>query len=173
MNKSHIIKDIEKLLILKKWISENGKIKYINLLYRATEDGDSYKYFINKCGNKGATVSLIKTKKNRIFGGFSNAEWTEKLGFKYDKTAFLFSLNSMEKFKILKPEKSIHCVNNYLLMYGNSDQGDGIYINNDCFKNFGYENHFTKVYDVPSDYYLTGENIFEIEEIEFYQIKFE
>ena len=63
MNKSNIIKDIEKLLILKKWISENGKIKNINLLYRASEDGDSSTSFFNKCCNKGATVSLIKTKK--------------------------------------------------------------------------------------------------------------
>jgi len=176
MNKSYIIKDIEKKRILKKWISENGKIKNINLLYRATEDGDSSKSFFNKCGNKGATISLIKTKKNRIFGGFTNAEWTDKKGSikLYDKTAFLFSLDTMEKFKILKPELSIGCIpNECLLIYGNNCDGAGLYIYDNCFKNGGNENHETKVYDMPSDYYLTGENKFEIEEIEVYQIIFE
>ena len=80
----------------------------------------------------------------------------------------------MEKFKILKPELSIACYpySNHLV-YGNNQDGTGIYISDNCFKYGGEENHETKVYDMPSDYYLTGENKFEIEEIEVYQIIFE
>ena len=73
LNESYIIKNKEQKIALKNWISENGKIKNINLLYRATRDGDSCESFYNKCGEKGITISLIKTKKNRIFGGFSTA----------------------------------------------------------------------------------------------------
>ena len=62
LDKSYIIKDIEKKIKLIEWISENKKIKSINLLYRATRDGDSSKSFFEKCGNKGPTISLIKQK---------------------------------------------------------------------------------------------------------------
>ena len=80
----------------------------------------------------------------------------------------------MKKFKILKPELSIGCCPNAaLLAYGNNGDGFGIYMYNNCFKSGGIENHKTKVYDVPSNNYLTGENQFEIEEIEVYQIVFE
>ena len=63
LNESYIVKNKEKKIALKNWISENGKIKNINLLYRATRDGDSCESFYNKCGEKGITISLIKTKK--------------------------------------------------------------------------------------------------------------
>ena len=80
----------------------------------------------------------------------------------------------MEKFKILKPELSIECYpNDALLVYGNNDDCYGIYMLNNCFKYCGVENHKTRVYDMPSDNYLTGEKKFKIEEIEVYQIIFE
>ena len=80
----------------------------------------------------------------------------------------------MEKFKILKPELSIGCYpNSNHLVYGNNYDGAGLYINNNCFKKGGEENHRTRVYDMPSNNFLTGEKQFEIEEIEVYQIIFE
>ena len=104
LNKSHIITKKEEKEQLKKWISLNGNINNINLLYRATEDGDSCNSFFKKCGEKGPTLSLIKTNKNRRFGGFSKAEWTDKKGNVrlFDKNAFLFSLDDMKKYNILK-----------------------------------------------------------------------
>ncbi len=176
LNKSSIVKNKEKKIKLKKWISENGKIKNINLLYRATTDGDTCKSFYNKCGEKGITISLIKTKKNRIFGGFSTAQWTNKNGFikLYDKTAFLFSLDNMEKYNILKPEEAIACQpDGFCLIYGNNGSSNGIYLNENFLKEKNIENHNPKVYNVPSDFCLTGENKFEVEEVEVYQILFE
>ena len=176
LDKSYIIKDKEKKISLKNWISENGKIKNINLLYRATEDGDSCQSFFNKCGKKGATVSLIKTKKNRIFGGFTNAEWTDKEGNtkKYDNKAFLFSLDNMQKYKILKPELAIACYpSSGCQVYGNNGDGAGVYLYPNFLKRKdNTENHKTRVYNVPSDYCLTGENYFEVEEVEVYQVIF-
>ena len=176
LDKSYIIKDKEKKISLKNWITENGKIKNINLLYRATLDGDSCKSFFNKCGKKGATVSLIKTKKNRIFGGFTNAEWSDKEGVKrlYDNKAFLFSLDNMQKYKILKPEVAIGCYpNENCLVYGNNADSAGVYLSRNFLnRKDSTENHKTRVYNVPSDYCLTGENNFEVEEVEVYQVIF-
>jgi len=176
LNKSSIVNNKEKLLRLKEWISENGKIKEINLLYRATNDGDNCKNFFEKCGNKGPTVSIIKTKNNRIFGGFSTAEWNDKKGAirLYDKSAFLFSIDNMQKYEILKPEFAIECYPlENCLVYGNNGDGAGLYLENNFLQSTNsYENHKTRVYNVPSDYCLTGQNKFEIEEVEVYQVKF-
>jgi len=176
LNKSSIVNNKEKLLRLKEWISENGKIKEINLLYRATNDGDNCKKFFEKCGNKGPTVSIIKTKNNRICGGFSTVEWNDKKGVLrlYDKSAFLFSIDNMQKYEILKPEVAIGCYpNEYCLVYGNNGDAAGLFLQNNFLHSTGnYENHETRVYNVPSDYCLTGQNNFNIEEVEVYQVKF-
>ncbi len=176
LNESYIIKNKEKKIALKNWISENGKIKNINLLYRATRDGDSCESFYNKCGEKGITISLIKTKKNRIFGGFSTAQWTNKNGEikLYDKTAFLFSLDDMKKYNILKPELAIKCFpEEACLVYGNNYDGYGIILYDNFLKINNKENHKSRVYNVPSDFCLSGENYFEVEEVEVYQVIYE
>ena len=42
-----------------------------NLVYRASEDGDKAVDFHNKCDRIGPNVTIIKTKKGYIFGGFT------------------------------------------------------------------------------------------------------
>ena len=171
-DKSSIIKNIKEKKELMNWISSKGDIKEINLLYRASEDGDDLDSFYNKCGNKGPTISLIKTKKGRKFGGFSSVDWVKNDG-KYinyrDNTAFLFSLDNMKKYDILKPEYSITCYSHsYILAYGNNADYHGIYLKN--LK--GFEDHSNKVYNVSSDFCLSGEKNFDAEEIEVFQIIF-
>ena len=174
-NTSYIINNKKEKEQLKEWISNIGDIKTINLLYRATQDGDSWKDFISKCGEKGPTISLIKTKKGRRFGGFSKAEWTDKLGIVrlYDNNAFLFSLDNMKKYKILKPELAIGCYpNEDCLVYGNNGDAQGLCLYNKFLSYGGYENHSSKVYDATSDYCLSNKNRFYISEVEVYQIIF-
>ena len=79
----------------------------------------------------------------------------------------------MQKYNILKPELAIGCYSTNCLVYGNNYDGCGIYLNNNFFSNSGYENHKTRVYNVPSDFCLTDENYFEVEEVEVYQIIYE
>ena len=176
LNKSSIVFNKEKLLRLKEWISENGEIKEINLLYRATSDGDKCEKFYEKCGNKGPTVSIIKTKNNRIFGGFSTAEWSDQKGNirLCDKSAFLFSIDNMQKYDILKPEVAIGCYpKEFCLVYGNNGDGNGLGLINKFLHSSGsFENNKTRVYDVPSDNCLTGQTYFNAAEVEVYQVKF-
>ena len=171
LNKSHILKDDKEKNLLYSWISSKGAIKKIKLLYRASENS-SNKSFFHKCSNKGTTVSIIKTKKGRRFGGFTKANWTDKKGVIYlrDEDAFLFSLDKNKIYNILNPDFAVSCHPScYSLVYGNHGDGGGLCIDND--KNaLSYENQFSKVYDVPSNYCLSEEKEFYIEECEVYQI---
>jgi hypothetical protein len=44
---------------------------YIVLIYQATRDGWTADNFHNKCDYQGPTITIVKTNKNRIFGGFT------------------------------------------------------------------------------------------------------
>ena len=176
LNKSVILKNDEEKSKLKEWISINGKINKINFLYRATEDGDTSKIFFDKCGNKGPTISLIKTKKGRRFGGFSKIEWKDDYGNirLKDNNAFLFSLDNMKKYNILKPEVAIGCYpNGDCLVYGNNGDAKGLFLSTTFLKFPSTENHSNRVYDVSSDFCLSGEYEFLVEEVEVYQIIFD
>ena len=172
---SSIIKKKKDKMKLKEWLTYNGRIKQINLIYRASIDGDSCESFFNKCGNKGPTISVIKSNKGKIFGGYSKAEWTDKSGMLrlYDNTAFLYSLDKMEKYKILKPELAICCnPGDNCIAYGNNGDNNGICLKPNFLKKVNLENHESKVYNVPEDFYLSGEKMFNIEDVEVYQIIF-
>ena len=118
-------------------------------------------------------MSLIKTKKGRVFGGFAKSEWIKGRRAIEDKNAFLFSLDNLEKYKILKPQYAICSANDgYFLIYGNNWDACGIYLYSKKQIKKAKENHQTNVYDVPSNNCLSGETEFTVEEIEVYQIIF-
>ena len=159
------------------WISEKRKIKNISLIYRGTRDGDNYKAFYDRCSNVGPTLSLIKTKNGKKFGGFSFREWTDKKGILRldDKEAFLFSLDNKKKYKILKSNLAICCYSDHssFLTYGNNADSCGIYLNNLYLKAGGNENHHSRVYDVDSDFCFSGEKKFKVEDVEVFSVIFE
>ena len=172
-NESIILKNNQEKNKLLEWISTNGKIREITLLYKATRDGDEGRTFYTKCVNKGPTISLIKTKKGRRFGGFTMVEWINKFQILKDNNAFLFSLDNMNKYKILKSKLAIGCdPYNYLLIYGNDHDGKGLFLFSGFLSRKNKENNSTRVYDVPSNYCLSGEEEFYVEEVEVYQIRF-
>jgi hypothetical protein len=61
------------------------------LLYRGTRDGFVKKIFNENCLNKGATLTIIKSDQNKIFGGYTTLSW-EYDKKKEDIYAFVFSL---------------------------------------------------------------------------------
>jgi hypothetical protein len=173
-NTSKIIKLKEEKSKLISWISEKGIIKEIKLLYSSKRDGDEYSPFYNKCSNISPTLSLIKTKKGRKFGGFTFGKWNDKLKIsnQTDSEAFLFSLNNMKKYKILKPNLAIASYSDHssFLTYGNNGDGCGIYLKNNFLTKGGHENHKSKAYDADSQYCLSTEENFSVEEVEVYNI---
>ena len=132
-------------------------------------NNDFYKY----CENIGPSLTLIKTTKNKIFGGFTPLNFKQNARNIYDKSdqTFIFSLNLMKKFDMIDKEnkKAIYCTKDYGPCFGDSDfsleenmKNGKTYANNTC--NFLSNNNLE----------LTGgkgnnEN-FEVEEFELYKV---
>ena len=177
LDKSKIIKNEEEKQKIIEWVSSKGNINEIILIYNATEDGDSNEAFFNKIENKGPIISFVKTKAQKRWGGFTKVDWKKNAYFTKDENAFLFSLDDLKKYNILNSTIAFGCYPNYTLVYGNALDAKGIYLSNNNFfiLKVGPSNRedlSTKVYDVPSDHCLTNETIFEVEEVEVYQIIF-
>ena len=70
-----------------------------------SENGSECIDFLKYCNNKGPTLTIIETKNNNIFGGFTPLNWDiRNYNFKklidLTKKTFLFSMNLMKKYDI-------------------------------------------------------------------------
>jgi hypothetical protein len=159
--------------------------RYIKLalLYRATRDGDLSKDFHRICDLIGPNITLIKTKKGYIFGGFTIKMWKhnfkdiKKDDYDYgteikDSQAFGFSVNKKKIYENGKPnENIIYCNKNY----GPCFKNYFFKVFNECLKNGGVcgrigESNFI---GIDKQYEFNGgEEKFDIEEIEVFQIGF-
>lgn len=177
LNSKLIVSKKEKMNLYTWLTTKGGKIKEIKLIFNSSNDGDSYNTFIEKCGDKGPTLSVIQSKNKKRFGGFSKAQWTDKKGkIKLkDEKAFVFSLDKLKKYDVLQPEIAIACIpGDYLLMYGNNDNRYGLRVAPGFLEDKNNYEHFgKKSYDVPENFGLSGENIFFVEELEIFKIVFE
>lgn len=97
----------EDLELLKSWINPNHKKIFLNLLFKSSVHGDSVEKFHAKCDNKGPTITVVKTDKDFILGGFTSISWSSEWNDKYiyDPSAFLFSLTQKRKLEPLKKLK--------------------------------------------------------------------
>ncbi len=69
--------------------------KSMELLYRGTRDGMSGNIFHNKCNNKGPTISLIKSDKGYIFGGYASIDWQGgNYTYRSAPESFIFTLTN-------------------------------------------------------------------------------
>ena len=64
------------------------------LLYRASRDGYHPSTFHARCDGRARTVSIIKTKTNYIFGGYTAAAWSSTASYATDSSAYLFRFRS-------------------------------------------------------------------------------
>ena len=81
------------------WISPNKEIK-VNLLYRASRDGDKVKDFHDKCDNKGSTFCIFHLENGYIIGGYSSVSWKDNGGAVKDANAFICSITNKEKYEL-------------------------------------------------------------------------
>ncbi|CAF0714014.1 unnamed protein product [Brachionus calyciflorus] len=141
-----------------------------NLLYRATRDGFKVGDFHKKCDNIPHTLTIIKTDKDYIFGGYTEKSWDESTSCKHDKNAFLFSLvnyrNSREKIKVWKEDLAIYCG-----LYGPCFGENDITICNESnIKDLSYSNLGNSYRSETGDPHLmTGHYNFKTAEIEVFQ----
>lgn len=130
INSSIIKNDLKKFNLLNNWIKEKmdkDQIKY-ELIFKMSENGTRAEDFHKFCNDKGATLTIIKTTGNQMFGGFTPLDW-KSLSNNYeliDKTrrTFLFSLNLMKKFEMLSNQKTaIYSSKNFGPSFGQKDIG--------------------------------------------------
>ena len=155
---------------------------YFNLAYRATEDGDTASDFHKKCDKIGPNITLIKTKKGYIFGGFTFKNWEHmardidenkpNLGSaSRDARAFGFSVSIQKIYNNEKPnEFAIWCNRKF----GPTFKNNLFQIFDSCLKKGGYcsirsNSHFG---GQLSDYEISGgESRFKVEELEVYEVR--
>ena len=154
---------------LKKWINQNKKIT-TSLLYRKSENDDTYQTFHKLCDNKGITLTLIKSKEGFIVGGYTPLNWGEDYGWIKDTDTFLFSLSQGKVFRKLKNSESIYSCKdigplfNYIgfAEHGKRNMSQGEFKK----RNDIYDNNYNEI--IPNE----GNRFFDIEEVEIYKIEF-
>ena len=86
--------------LLLSWINPSKHLK-LNLIYKASRDGDSPKIFHKKVDGKKNTVTVILTDKGYRCGGFITKEWNTSGEYnKNDVNSFLFSLERRENYLV-------------------------------------------------------------------------
>ena len=179
------IVNFEDIIFLRNRIKEiHPKINTINfnLVYRASEDGDKAADFHNKCDKIGPNITLIKTKKGYVFGGFTFKNWEHmprdidvnkpNLGSaSRDSRAFGFCVNNQKIYNNEKPnEFAIWCNRNF----GPTFKNNLFQIFDSCLRKGGYcsiksNSHFG---GQNYDYEISGgESRFRVEELEVYEVK--
>ena len=151
------------------WI--NKKIIKAQLLYRKSNNDDSYETFHKLCDNKGPTLTLIKATEGFIIGGYTPLNWDNHSSWKIDDDTFIFSLTNKRIFKKSgKSKDSIYCIKDagpwfpYIGCYGgkkNMSQGYFCYSPN---------SEIEKSEEIISN--EKKSRFFDIEEVEVYQIVF-
>ena len=158
------------------------KIKNIEMIFRASEYNFSSKKFHEFCDKKFPTLILIRTNKNKYFGGFTTAAWlSAKDDLNYEKwkyfsapTSFLFSLDKNTKYELINSvdSEAICCDISYGPTFGYD-----LIICDECNKmeksicHLGWNYKLTD--ETNSNTVLAGEKYFLIEEYEVFVLTFQ
>jgi len=155
--------------LIKKWLDKEYRNKKIKLVYKGSKDGMTATAFHEKANNKGPTITIIKSKQDRIFGAFMPESWTSRNGYINTTKSWLFSLTSKAKYVMNDP--------NTYAQYGGYDYssygptfggGHDIYLATDFGGSSNYCNRHS--YNFPDNTTLTGGYNFGVEEIEVFSI---
>ncbi len=160
----------EEVLILAQMTQSKDGI----LLYRATRDGFESSAFHEKCDGKAKTMTIIKTKSNYVFGGYTAASWDSSGTHKADPTAYIYSLRRNGVSNLLKhpisynyQQYAIYCLSTYGPAFG---AGQNILIINRSDVNAGSSTQHSGYYSGLSSGLTGTHNNWLTSEIEVYQI---
>ena len=152
-------------------------IKKAVLLYRGSDHDFSAAAFHSKCDNKGPTITIVKSEKGNIFGGYTPIMWDSSncWGIDNKKESFLFSITRSSKHKLIKPKYAIDNCAVFGPTFGN---GADLYISDECHLNESsytelgdsYESNY-KLLSIEARQFLSGSiKYFRVEEYEVYLI---
>ena len=170
--KGEIIHDMKELELITDKINKgnsNQKI-IINLLYKASVDGDKAAICHEKCDQAKSTIVLVETLNGKRFGGFTTCSWSGNCEDKNDPQAFIFSLDKMETYDNIPGDEAIGCYPKF----GPIFLGCQIKIFDNAFSKGGTTFEKELNFNTKEDYELTGgDRVFQIKEIEVYEVVIE
>ena len=149
--------------LVKSWL--NNRNFKATLLFRMSENGDSFDIFHNKCDNKGITIVFIETIDGYKFGGYTELCWDIYSNNKYDNSTFIFSFNYKEKYTKRNNEYSIGCVNYDGPRFG---YGPQICFNSNLKKGQSFKSD--KNAFVLNNIFVDGKEYWTTKELEVFQI---
>ena len=168
--KGEIIQSNEELELLTRKICTDQKKVTLNLLYKATVDSDKAEAFHKKCDKAERSIVLVKSSNGKRFGGYTSCDWTGNNIDKKDDNAFVFSLDKMKIYEVIKGEDAIGCYHKY----GPVFLGCQIRIYDEFFERGGTTFQKGLNYYTEEDYELTGGiREFQIDEVEVYGVELE
>ena len=138
------------------------------LLYRASTDKDKAQIFHEKCDNHQMTLVIIQTTKGVRFGGFTTKTWEGKCVKKLDNNCFIFSIDNLKIYDIVKGQPAIGCYPKY----GPVFFGCQIRIYDDFFTKGGSTCLKGLNFKTQKDFELNkGEQSYIVKDIEVYDIE--
>ena len=166
--KGDIIHNMKELKLITKKIKKKKSTRMIiDLLYKASIDGDSAQVFHQKCDKAKNTIVLIETKNGKRFGGYTTCNWSGNCIEKKDSEAFIFSFDKMKTYDNIPGDNAIGCYPKF----GPVFLGCQIKIFDDAFDNGGTTHEKELNFNTTEDYELTGgDKTFEIKDIEVYEV---
>ena len=154
--------------------------KQFELIYRATRDGFQADSFHARCDYRPSTLTIIKTTKGHVFGGYTSVAWDSTSDDKDDPHAFIFSLLSAVAQPMLIPikaggKRAIRCVGKHGPIFG---RGHDIYVAdmpNKCkasYASLGCSYDFTRFpySSQGAKTFLAGTRRFDTSEIEVFLV---
>jgi hypothetical protein len=137
INNSHIITNPQEFKFVFDRIEETSfkKIKRLDLLYRASENKGSGIIFHEKSDGKIPTITIIHSKNDYTFGGYTEKSWSMRC---QDDNAFCYSINLKKIYPIMKGKIAIGGggSDNGPIFYG--DSYNFIQIGKDAFSSSGH-----------------------------------
>ena len=173
--KSDIVHTLQELFYLSRCLSQEKATK-LDLLFKGPYQNFSAIIYHSSLDNIVPCLILVETDKGARFGGFTNQTWKGENIYKKDPTAFLFSLNYLEKYPVRQD-----CVSNAIFVKGDHlfsfGKGDLI-IYDQCNRKY-CKSEFPRSYmclnnQVDPRYRLTKYyNEFVVKDLEVFLVSFE
>ncbi len=95
---SIIKKELDEQWLISKIKPNQLKVKSLQMLFSSARDGWRLQAWRQKCIQKGPTLTIIKSKANKVCGGYLHISWEADGGLRADPLAFVFSLDNKRIF---------------------------------------------------------------------------
>ena len=130
---SDIVHTLTELFYISRWLSPEKATK-LDLLFKGPYYNFDAVTFHSSYDNIVPCLILVEAHNGARFGGFTNQTWKGENEYKKDPTAFLFSLNFLEKYPV-RPDSisnAIFAKTSFLFTFGKGD----LIIYNQCHKRY-------------------------------------